>query len=153
MEDTLEIRARQFDTFLRERGKRRTQERTSIVRKALSIEGHFDVEELHHALEQDGFHVSLATAYSTVDLMYEAGLLRKHTLAGHQARFEAGEADHLHLVCLQCGKIQEAEASTRFSASQPLNFPGFTVNYYSAAFYGLCASCSRKNRRERRNRR
>ncbi|MBD5212846.1 MAG: transcriptional repressor [Bacteroidales bacterium] len=143
MEDILKSRAHQFETFLRERGKRITPERSRILTKAVSISGHFDAEELHRSLEEEGFHVSLATVYNSIDLMYEAGLLRKHIFDGQQARFEAGGDDHIHLVCLRCGRIQEARGEAVFHNQTPLQFPDFFVNYYSATFYGLCSSCAR----------
>lgn len=139
----------QFETFLRERGKRLTLERSAIVEKAISAEGHFDVEQLHAQLEKDSFHVSLATVYTTVDIMYEAGILRKHVFDG-QARFEVAENNHLHLVCLQCGKIREIDDDPIVRPADKFNFPAFNVSYYTATFYGLCSSCSRKNKRARK---
>lgn len=140
----------QFERFLRERGKRVTQERSEIVAKAISLKGHFDVDELHRLLENESFHVSLATVYNTVDLMYESGILRKHVFDGQQARFEVAGNNHLHLVCLQCGRIQEADDDSLLPIRERVSFPSFTVNYYTATFYGLCSSCSGKNKRTKR---
>lgn len=152
MEERLTKAKEQFEAFLKERGMRRTAERSEILRKALEFDGHFDIERLKQAMDDEGFHVSLATVYNTVDLMYESGILRKHSFDGQQARFEVAANNHLHLVCLQCGKIREVSDRALFPAEAPKRLPGFHVSYYTATFYGLCNVCARKNRQEQKKR-
>lgn len=154
MEERLAKANEHFEAFLKERGMRRTAERSEILRKALEFDGHFDIERLKQAMDEEGFHVSLATVYNTVDLMYESGILRKHVFDGQQARFEVAADNHLHLVCLQCGKICEVSDRALFpaDADMPKRLRGFHVSYYSATFYGLCNACARKNRQVRNRR-
>ncbi|MCM1290415.1 MAG: transcriptional repressor [Prevotella sp.] len=150
LEDRRKRLHQKFYTFLRDRGKRVTLERSKIVEKALGIDGHFDVDDLYKMLESEGFHVSLTTVYTTLELMYGAGILRKHSFEGQQTRFEIIGDNHFHLVCLHCGKMEEIRDVDLFSRQGKFRVPGFTVNYFTATLYGVCDTCLRRNRRIRK---
>ena len=71
-----------FVQFLKERGLRRTPERFAVVDKVLSMNDHFYVESLREAMEADGYRVSRATLYNTIQLLLESGLVRRHQFEG-----------------------------------------------------------------------
>lgn len=133
-----------FTDFLRERHLRKTPERYAILEKASGLSAHFDVDQLYNALEEEGYHVSRATVYNTLEILCEAGILNRHIFATNQARYEMARGSHLHLICRKCGKIREVGDSSLLTRLISENYEGFYPEYSSSSVYGLCAQCSDK---------
>lgn len=143
MEHTIDTEAamESFCAFLKEKGMRKTPERFEILRVALSLKEHFDTDMLYNALEKEGYHVSRATVYSTLDLLTQSGIVRKLLFDTHQARFETAGPLHSHLVCTSCGKIREINSPEGAKDLSETVFPGFTTAYVSTCVYGICDEC------------
>ena len=73
----IEVRER-LEDFLSEGGHRKTPERFSVLEEIYSSGGHFDVDALLDRMKKRGAKVSRATLYNTIELLLEAGLVRKH---------------------------------------------------------------------------
>jgi Fur family ferric uptake transcriptional regulator len=69
---------------------------------------HLTAEEVHHQLAADDMDVGLATVYRVLTQFEQAGLLIRHYFESGRAVFELNEGGHHdHLVCLQCGRVEE----------------------------------------------
>ncbi len=131
-----------FTRFLSEGKYRKTPERFAILRKAIELHSHFDVDALHMAIEGDGYHVSRATVYNTVELLEKAGILSKNVFGQNPAMYEVNHDNHIHLVCKRCGKIREIENTHIEGHVMQLNPDDFTPESFAITIYGLCADCS-----------
>ncbi len=134
-----------FMRFLSEGKFRKTPERFAILRKALEMNSHFEVDALHTAIENDGYHVSRATVYNTVELLEKAGILRKNVFGQNSAIYEVNRDNHIHLICKRCGKIREIENPHIASHVMQLNPDNFIPDSFSITLYGVCGECSTKN--------
>ena len=133
--------------YLTQRKLRKTPERFAILDKVFDLSEHFSVEELHAAmLAEDGYHVSCATVYHTLELLVEAGLVRRRTFGRKSARYEhiEGMPNHHHLVCAKCGKVREIKDSAVDTLLASLKFGSFKPTYADLYIYGICSRCSRK---------
>jgi len=75
---------------------------------ALTEKRHLTADEVFSQLKAEGEDVGLATVYRVLTQFEVAGLLRRHHFDTESASYELGEPEHHdHLVCLQCGKIEE----------------------------------------------
>ncbi|MDP6340284.1 MAG: Fur family transcriptional regulator [Candidatus Marinimicrobia bacterium] len=94
---------------LRKEGLRYTQQRQAVWDELRATDDHRDAEEIYLALRNSGFKVSRATVYRTIDVLVKNNLVRKLKLGDGHARFEhkVDSAHHDHLICAQCGKIEE----------------------------------------------
>ena len=73
-----------------------------------SRERHLTAEEVYRLLRADGFDIGLATVYRVLTQFEQAGLLMRHHFESGKAVFELNEGSHHdHLVCLQCGRVEE----------------------------------------------
>ncbi|MDE5772943.1 MAG: transcriptional repressor [Muribaculaceae bacterium] len=142
-----EIQSAKLTEFLRRRNLRKTPERYAILAKAVEMGAHFGVDALYNAMEAEGYHVSRATVYNTLELLCEAAILNRHLFATNQARYELATGAHLHLICRHCGEIREIEDESLTSALLSAHFPDFQPEYSSSIVYGLCEKCSRKELR------
>lgn len=113
----------------------------------MALSSHFSVEDFHRQLEAEGsFHVSKATVYNTLQVLLEAGIVRRHNFEG-PAEYERIDLDghnHLHLVCTRCGSVSEAPDDELDETISRLRYTGFVPSYFSLYVYGLCAKCRRK---------
>lgn len=137
-----------FTQFLKERGLRKTPERFAVVDKVLSMNDHFYVESLREAMETDGYRVSRATLYNTIQLLLESGLVRRHQFEGQPAQYErvstqAG-ANHHHLVCRKCGKVKEVKDAEFIKLLSSRRYRTFQPEFFTLYVYGTCSTCQRK---------
>lgn len=128
--------------FLNEKKLRKTPERFAILRKMFALDSHFEVDALHAAIEADGYHVSRATVYNTVELLEEAGLLRKLSFGHNSSVYEIQRDNHIHLVCKKCGKISEVENPSVIASLMRLKSSSFTPESFDVKVYGLCSDCT-----------
>jgi Fur family ferric uptake transcriptional regulator len=69
---------------------------------------HLTAEDVYKILLADNEDVGLATVYRVLTQFEQAGLLIRHHFEGDKAVFELNQGEHHdHLVCLQCGKVEE----------------------------------------------
>jgi Fur family transcriptional regulator, ferric uptake regulator len=73
-----------------------------------SASRHMTAEEVHLQLAKDDMDIGLATVYRVLTQFEQAGLLIRHYFESGRAVFELNEGGHHdHLVCLQCGRVEE----------------------------------------------
>lgn len=146
---TRELSARlKFAQFLEENRMRKTSERFTILEKIFSSPAHVDVDALHKLLLADDYPVSRATVYNTLNLLSEAGLVRRIILGDGLTRYEriTGVANHHHLICTRCGKVKEVKAVESISDLLVKRPRSFEPAYYTLYIYGLCSRCARQER-------
>ena len=96
------------DDLLRTAGLRITRPRQAIARVLVEARDHPDAEEvLARACAGDTI-VSKATAYRTLAILADKGLLRTHVFDGSAMRFElANRPHHDHLIDVETGEVRE----------------------------------------------
>ena len=106
-----EIKER-FDTFIQQRGLRRTAQRDVIVEAAFAKDDHFTAEELLEKARKIDPKTSRATVYRTISLLIESRLLREIDLGRDERVYDPNfleSPDHNPLICVDCGKVIEFE--------------------------------------------
>jgi Fur family ferric uptake transcriptional regulator len=69
---------------------------------------HLTAEDVYRLLLGEHMDVGLATVYRVLTQFEQAGLLKRHFFESGKAVFELdGGHHHDHLVCLQCGHVEE----------------------------------------------
>ena len=99
----------QLKRALKKEGLRYTQQRQSVWDELCATNDHRDAEEIYLAIRQSGLNVSRATVYRTIDVLVKNKMARKFELGDGRARYEhkVNATHHDHLICIQCGKIEE----------------------------------------------
>ena len=99
----------QLKRVLKKEGLRYTQQRQSVWDELCATNDHRDAEEIYLAIRQSGLNVSRATVYRTIDVLVKNKMARKLELGDGRARYEhkVNATHHDHLICIQCGKIEE----------------------------------------------
>ena len=133
----------QLTDFLKIKHLRKTPERYAILEKAVALSAHFGVDQLYNAMEAEGYHVSRATVYNTLELFCEAGILNRHIFSPNRVRYEVARGSHLHLICRLCGSICEISDLSLTSRLLTADYDGFSPEYSSSIVYGICADCAK----------
>ena len=96
-----------WDKELRARGYRVTPQRQLVLEAVTKLE-HATPEEIWADVQQTARGVNISTIYRALELLEQLGLVT-HTHLGHGApRYHlAAEAEHVHLVCSNCGRITQ----------------------------------------------
>ena len=69
---------------------------------------HLTAEDVYKLLLSEGLDIGLATVYRVLTQFEQAGLLVRHHFESGKAVFELNQGmHHDHLVCLQCGRVEE----------------------------------------------
>jgi len=135
--------AAEWQAELRARGYRLTPQR-QLVLEAVGRLGHATPDEIAAAVRETASGVNISTIYRTLELLEELGLVQ-HTHLGHGAPTYsiAASDDHVHLVCRDCGAIDEADSGVLEDVVRRLAADhGFAVDVGHFAIFGRCRDCA-----------
>ena len=109
---------------------------------------HMSAEDVFRVLLEDRSDVGLATVYRVLMQFEQAGILTRSNFEGGKAVYELDEGQHHdHLVCLDCGKVEEfydAEIEERQNAIAQTR--GFTLAEHALSLYAHCTKGACPNR-------
>lgn len=109
---------------------------------------HLTAEDVYKILLNENMDVGLATVYRVLTQFEQAGLLHRNHFETGKAIFELNEGSHHdHLVCLDCGKVEEFYDEQIEKRQQTIaKERGFSIAEHALALYGHCTkvNCEHK---------
>ncbi len=101
---------------------------------------HLSAEDVYRTLISEGEDIGLATVYRVLTQFEQAGLLERHHFESGKAVFElASSSHHDHLVCLQCGRVEEFyDAEIEKRQIKIAKDRGFALHEHSLSLYADC---------------
>ena len=110
---------------------------------------HMTAEDVYRALINEGMDIGLATVYRVLTQFEQAGLLARHYFESGKAVFELNEGGHHdHLVCMQCGKVEEFyDADIEKRQQKVAKDRGFAVHEHALYLYCDCLKTDCPNRK------
>jgi len=143
-----------FEQSLRSRSLKFTAQRERIFERAFLTHEHFTADTLHAWLkEEEGPKVSRATIYRTLRLLEDEGFIASVDTGRGELVYEhvLGHSHHDHLVCMDCGRIDEFRDETiERLQEEAAESKGFTLVRHTLRLEGYCRSCARKRDAEAR---
>jgi Fur family transcriptional regulator, ferric uptake regulator len=116
-----------------------------------SAQRHMTAEDVFRVLLLERTDIGLATVYRVLTQFEQAGILSRNHFESGKATYELNEGQHHdHLVCLDCGKVEEfydAEIENRQHAVAKAK--GFTIADHSLSLYANCTKDKCPNRQVR----
>jgi Fur family transcriptional regulator, ferric uptake regulator len=111
---------------------------------------HLSAEDVYKILLTENMDVGLATVYRVLTQFEQAGLLHRNHFETGKAVFELNEGSHHdHLVCLDCGRVEEFFDEEIEQRQQKIaKDRGFDISEHALALYGHCTktSCPHRSR-------
>lgn len=101
---------------------------------------HLSAEDVYKILLADNMDVGLATVYRVLTQFEQAGLLHRNHFETGKAVFELNEGSHHdHLVCLDCGRVEEFfDAEIEQRQQMVASERGFAIAEHALALYAHC---------------
>lgn len=131
---------------------RNTKQREVILAVVQDMHSHPTVDEVYAAVRQKLPHVSLATVYRNLELLAEQGLLRKIDFGGSQMRFDNTVHEHLHIRCVQCGRVDDIAIEPGGEVEYHIEHSGgYRVLGHHLEFFGICPVCVREQLKEQQS--
>lgn len=117
-----------------------------------SRQRHMTAEEVYRQLQSEGLEIGLATVYRVLTQFEQAGLLERHYFESGKAVFELNEGKHHdHLVCLQCGKVEEFyDPEIEKRQARIAKERGFEVHEHALYLYADCTKTNCPNKKQDR---
>jgi Fur family ferric uptake transcriptional regulator len=101
---------------------------------------HMSAEDVYRELLAEQHDIGLATVYRVLTQFEQAGILKRSNFESGKAVYELDEGQHHdHLVCLQCGRVEEffdPEIERRQQAVAEER--GFRLQDHALALYANC---------------
>jgi Fur family ferric uptake transcriptional regulator len=111
---------------------------------------HLSAEDVYKMLLTEGLDIGLATVYRVLTQFEQAGLLVRHHFESGKAVFELNEGKHHdHLVCMQCGRVEEFyDAEIEKRQTRIAKERGFVISEHALYLYADCTKprCPYRNK-------
>jgi Fur family ferric uptake transcriptional regulator len=101
---------------------------------------HLTAEDVYRHLVLEDMDIGLATVYRVLTQFEHAGLLTRNHFETGKAVFELDEGHHHdHLICLQCGKVEEFHDNEIEKRQAKLaKDRGFSLHEHALTLYADC---------------
>jgi Fur family peroxide stress response transcriptional regulator len=143
-QEKLRERILQFEASCHRAGLKLTHQRLEIFRELALSTDHPSAEALYKRLLERMPMLSLDTVYRTLTTFNLHGLVHKVETGESQARFEAVNERHHHLICRQCLEIVDFHwpSVDEVSLPDPVRAWG-NIDTRNVVIYGVCRKCSK----------
>ena len=121
---------------------RLSTQRQAILQLINQSNHHWDAEEIARALSDAGQGMGIATVYRGLAALEAASLIDSIQVDNKKRYERANKAHHDHLVCHQCGNIEEF-TNTQIEALQQqiCEQQKFHMTGHQLMIVGICESC------------
>lgn len=129
---------------------RNTKQRQIILDELMGNKCHPTADEIYAEVRKKLPRVSLSTIYRNLDFLQRDGKIRAIDVGGEQRRYDYITDDHLHIRCVQCGRIEDIRVDPPDciieECAQCTDFEVLGCNY---DIYGICPECKNEDHKQK----
>jgi Fur family transcriptional regulator, ferric uptake regulator len=135
--------ARELAPRLNAVGERFTRQRLLVAQELAAAGQQLSAQELYERIRRDHPDLGRATVFRALEALVSAGAARRLERPGHVYAYVACDPNHHHhLVCTQCGRVEEIGERYVGDLSQAISKRyRFEIADAMLDFYGRCARC------------
>ena len=143
----MEHRIEQIKKQLHAQNYKLTPQREATVQVLLEREeDHLSAEDVYLLVKEKSPEIGLATVYRILELLSQWKIVDKINFGDGVARYdlrkEGAKHFHHHLVCIECGSVQEILNDLLEDVEKIVeNDFGFQVKDHRLTFHGICKQC------------
>jgi Fur family transcriptional regulator, ferric uptake regulator len=147
----LETRLERVKKQLHSSSYKLTPQREATVRVLLeNEEDHLSAEDVYLLVKEKSPEIGLATVYRTLELLTELKIVDKINFGDGVSRYdlrqEGAEHFHHHLVCIECGAVDEIQEDLLEDVEATVEAKwNFKIKDHRLTFHGICSRCQEKN--------
>lgn len=124
---------------------RMTHQREVILEELSKFKGHPTADILYERIKKKLPRISLATVYRNLEILSEAGMIRKLEISGRQKRFDRELEQHSHICCVRCRRVDNIRLDQKqllLAGSEESR--GYIISGFRIEFFGICPECQKK---------
>jgi len=137
-----------FKKLLKSNNLKYTTQRELILKIIYDNSGHFTPEDIYNLIKESYPEVKLgiATVYRTLTLLEDANIVSSISFGTQGKKYEFGLKEHHdHLVCLECGGIEEFFDETIEKQQEEIAKKfNFKMTSHIMKIMGVCSACQAK---------
>ena len=136
---------KRFEDYLKRNSLKLTPQRQQVFDKVFSTSEHFSAERLYELLRaEEGDGVSRATVYRALEVLAKGGFVETVETGRGEVLYEhMGQHHHDHMVCVECGKIEEFhDERIEDLQERAAEAVGFVIVSHVHRLSGLCSGCA-----------
>ncbi|GGK15173.1 transcriptional repressor [Caldalkalibacillus thermarum] len=124
-----------------------TPQREATVRVLLEHQDdHLSAEDVYLLVKEKAPEIGLATVYRTLELLNDLNIIHKLNfgdgVARYEFRAEGAERHHHHLICVQCGAVDEIMEDLLKNVEHKVEKDfNFKILDHRLIFHGICHRC------------
>ena len=112
-----------------------------VIRSTLcSLKTHPTAPMLYEEIHRNYPSISRSTVYRVLGQMAEEGEVLRLGIAGSENRYDGTTADHSHIRCRVCGRVDDLPAT---EIIPPADSAGYFVESCSVTYSGVCPQCQK----------
>lgn len=132
----------EIERICREHSLSVTPQRRVVLEALSSRPTHPTVDEIWDEVRRSMPEISRTTVYRILETFAQLDVIRKVGHPDAAARYESRTSRHHHLLCLQCGRMEDLDDAALDKIDLPGVQTGFHIEDYSIQFRGLCSKCA-----------
>jgi Fe2+ or Zn2+ uptake regulation protein len=122
-----------------------THQREVILEELSKFKGHPTADVLYERIKKKLPRISLATVYRNLEILSEAGMIRKLEISGRQKRFDRELEQHSHICCIRCRRVDNVRIDQRqIIPDRSEEVKGYLISGFRIEFFGICPECQKK---------
>lgn len=126
---------------------KRSKQRERMLELLGQTEIHPTADWLYHKLKKEFPSLSLGTVYRNLNILTEQNLIQKLPFGSTHDRYEAQKEPHYHLVCEECGYVQDFHMPYYTDINeQAQKMSTFNISKHRIDFFGICEKCKQKRK-------
>jgi len=131
-----------YAALLKESGLKATFQRMHIL-ESIENSGHMSIDAIYEEVVKTHTSLSLATVYKNIILMVDNAVLAEVPIEGKKSKYELVKVDHIHLVCTECGEVEDRPHNVSADAlfNTMTSEENFSLSKQQINLYGVCSHC------------
>lgn len=131
-----------YTLLLKQNNLKATFQRISIL-ETIEKYGHINIDSIYEEVSRIHSSLSLATVYKNILLMVANNVLVEVPVSGQKSKYELKKEDHIHLVCTQCGMVEDKPSILMVGALifDMTKAQNFALDNKQINLYGVCDTC------------
>lgn len=105
---------------------------------------HLTADSIYEIVKKDNPNLSLGTVYRNLAQLVEHDMILKISISGEPDRYDGNVDDHLHFLCIDCGKVQDLFLDELTAIRSLVEQKGdVKIESFDILLKGTCSECKK----------
>lgn len=122
-----------------------TLQRRAVYEVLQQTHDHPTAADVIERLRGKGYNFAYGTVYNSLRYLTDVGLIRELKLGETVSRYDARTDDHQHIVCTQCGRVDEVVRDIPQEwLAEVAKDTQYAIIHVQIVVEGVCEACAKK---------